>query len=772
MGLKQQLTILISFIALVIPILGRFYIQEMDQRLKHEQVISLSAMSRVMTTSLEANHAILEQLLQRQAPEQTKPLYAHALKNSPILDGYTLDWEEQNIPWQSLSINSVSSLNRNDIFHTEVATGVKDQHIYLVLRAKTTTDRFVTPTRPLANANHLRLYLLEGDLLEGDLAGDQNRAETQASKAIVIYASGPGAIQASPIDHTSEERLSGLKGVWLEDHQGLIIELRFPLEWASRALGLSFHSPPSTPSTPITSSDSGYTARNFSRPVISQETPFPVPQPIPPLISRVKVVEKALQVYQRAGVKLQITSNHGETLASAGQLIDHNSDLHQQHGFRPALYRWALGGKTLPILPNTALHWSRDNRLDTPVVMQPAPGWYQWANSTVLRVKHAIHAPDEASPILAWLVIDQAVDALEVSTHSALSRLIVYSLIIIAFTLGVMMLYASWLSYRIRHLNRATQQSLEADGKITSQAIEDYFPKDTQQDEIGELSRNYRALLMQVKSYNRYLKTLASKLSHELRTPLAVVRSSLDNLEYMQQSRTRDNSAEETYIQRAKDGGARLSSILNALSSASHLEQAITTAERADLRLDTLLETLSTAYQSIHTQHHLHFFQKNASGQPIYVHGSEELLVQMLDKLVDNAADFCPAGGSIILQVDTEIPQKSKSSGAAASLHTPSSVHQLCISLYNDGPPLPPGFDGQLFDSLVSVRNPSSSDNHHLGLGLYIARLIVEFHKGTIQAKNTRRPNPHHKPAQIAHTSAQGVRFDIFLPFFTQQHTD
>ena len=52
----------------------------------------------------------------------------------------------------------------------------------------------------------------------------------------------------------------------------------------------------------------------------------------------------------------------------------------------------------------------------------------------------------------------------------------------------------------------------------------------------------------------------------------------------------------------------------------------------------------------------------------------------------------------------------------------------------NEGAPLPAGMHERLFDSMVSIRGEQKSDEPHLGLGLYIVRLIAEFHRGRVRA--------------------------------------
>jgi two-component system, OmpR family, sensor histidine kinase ChvG len=96
--------------------------------------------------------------------------------------------------------------------------------------------------------------------------------------------------------------------------------------------------------------------------------------------------------------------------------------------------------------------------------------------------------------------------------------------------------------------------------------------------------------------------------------------------------------------------------------------------------------------------------------------GAPDLILQMLDKLVDNAVDFSPDGAtiSVVLRVDPT---------------------QAEISVANPGPPLPAEASTRLFESLWQSR-VESDKRPHFGLGLYIVRLIAEFHGGSAQAAN------------------------------------
>ena len=204
------------------------------------------------------------------------------------------------------------------------------------------------------------------------------------------------------------------------------------------------------------------------------------------------------------------------------------------------------------------------------------------------------------------------------------------------------------------------------------------------------------------------MRSLASKLSHELRTPLAIVTSSLENLEHEPL-----NEASADYAARARDGADRLRRILTAMSEASRVEELMEHAEPESFDLRAVVESTVAAYRDVYKDR-MFAFSADADAAP--ASGSPELLIQMLDKLVDNAVDFSADGDEISISLDAADDE-----------------FQLAIT--NPGPPLPERMRYQVFDSMVSMR--PGEDNEHLGLGLYVARLIAEGHGGRIDAENT-----------------------------------
>ena len=249
-------------------------------------------------------------------------------------------------------------------------------------------------------------------------------------------------------------------------------------------------------------------------------------------------------------------------------------------------------------------------------------------------------------------------------------------------------------------------------------------------DEIGDLSRSFSTAVSRLSQYNHYLENMSSRLSHELRTPIAVVRTSLENLSMQQQLPDQTNA----YIDRAQQGLNRLNLILTNMSEATRLEEMLKNTEKVKFNFYDVLNGCIQGYRQIYQDHN---FEIIAEKEVAFIDGSPEHIAQLLDKVVCNAIEF------------------SQDKRIILSLEQSAGFLQLHIS--NNGQYLPKQMTERLFDSMISIR-----ENHidnikdkrpHLGLGLYIARLICEFHQGKIQASN------HHNP--------QGVTISVKFPLIT-----
>ena len=318
--------------------------------------------------------------------------------------------------------------------------------------------------------------------------------------------------------------------------------------------------------------------------------------------------------------------------------------------------------------------------------------------AVVVSAAHPIWVGDE---VHGAVVVEETANRIASLRNQALERLLLVTLAAFVLVAAVLLWFATRISNRIRRLSDEAEAAIDAHGRVTR-----LVTASEAADEIGDLSRSFTTVLGRLARYNDYLVALASRLSHELRTPVAVVRSSLENLHA---ARTPDET--RTYVARAEEGLGRLSTILSRMTEASQLEQSLSAAERERFDAVAVLRGCVEGYRLAYAPRK---FELDVPAGQFLASGSADLLAQMLDKLVENAVDFAVAGTSIRVFL-----------GADGRLR-----------VENQGPPLPDAIRDSLFDSMVSLRNERTGAAPHLGLGLYIARLIAEFHGGALRAEN------------------------------------
>ena len=189
------------------------------------------------------------------------------------------------------------------------------------------------------------------------------------------------------------------------------------------------------------------------------------------------------------------------------------------------------------------------------------------------------------------LILEQGSDSILILTNEPLLRMISATLLATSLFVVGLISYATLLSFRIRRLARAADSALGPKGQIHTS-----LPGRGAKDEIGDLARSFTRLLGRLSEYTEYLSTLKGKLAHELRTPLAVVATSLDNLE-----REPHGSHLSPYLERLREGSGRLDAILNAMSEATALEEAISNTELEVFDLHRVLESCTEAYRDVYS---------------------------------------------------------------------------------------------------------------------------------------------------------------------------
>jgi len=323
------------------------------------------------------------------------------------------------------------------------------------------------------------------------------------------------------------------------------------------------------------------------------------------------------------------------------------------------------------------------------------------ARAVVVSATHPIWVGFE---VRGAVLVEETTNALLADRNRAFERLFNLVLAVLLVGWATVFIFATRLSGRIRRLRDEAERAIDAHGRVTGKVT-----ATTARDEVGDLSRSFASALDRLGEYAAYQEAMGSRLSHELRTPIAVVRTSLENL-----ALAPIGAESRVYIERALEGISRLSSLLSAMSEATRLEQMMRDAERERFDLGRVVAGCVEGYRSIYAGRR---FDLRLPDEPVTILGVPDLVAQMLDKLVANAVDFGRPEAPITIRL---------ARGDFAST----------LTVANEGPSLPEEMRGRLFESMVSVRPNRAGGAPHLGLGLYIVRLIAEFHGGKAAAAN------------------------------------
>lgn len=682
MTLKRQLFIA-SLLMLLIPWAGLQFVLELDQALRQQALQQLQDQAE----RLAQTAGDLSLGLPAVAP-QVPAIYVEHLNSPRNLDGYSDDWpgydeEEQRQLWQFAGPSDPSSGNAGEpTIRWQAATD--RHHLYLLIRINNRHPAFFNPGKPETAHDQLRLWL--------EPPGDSLDADGYAASWL-MRTPAPGKLYATKgVEQTSDYRVSGY---WRTAGNGWQLELELPKPPPGSRLGFAVQRQDGTALTQLSTSTN----------------------PLPVLVERKPELERHLLPGMGRG-------QHARLLEPAGWVIAQQSTPSQQSqpefdALSPLQVIEHISLNALRALvqlyqPKPVAITTQTNQLNMNTL--PDHGLIQHDDSSVWLMT--------TQPVFGGrtLVLEQSLDQLITLSGSTLGSVIARStLIIVALTL-VLLGYASWLSWRIARLQRAVSASIDPDGRII-----DTLPGSNARDELGQLQNHFAQMADRLHGYNRYLESFSQRLSHELKTPVAVVRSSLENLA---DSETEEERAQ--YISRAATATERLRKILNGMSEAARLEQSFDHEDKEVFDLASVIKQATAAYGSVEStlgQHHVFQYVGPASG--INVTGSPELMVQLLDKLIDNARDFTPNEGQIVTRIEQ-------------------TEGQVCLAIFNEGSALPDNPDTSIFSPFVSVRE--GREGGHLGQGLLIVQLIADFHGGRIEGANE------------AYNGMNGVCFRMTMP--------
>jgi len=704
-GLRKKVLTLSSLL-LLLPWFAYQFVIEMENFLRLGQEQTLLGNTSAVATALHEKPSLFNEHANF-LPEIQKghDLYVYDLKDAITIDGKKQDWAAI----ESFKNIYTSSTLQSDNAPTQLnlLLGKQNNYLYAYLQ--------------VFNQSLLKQPIDSVDIDMGEHLSIAMQSPQGKFNRYIISAQRQGWFNAYQYPQHSLHakdltRIKNIQGYLKSTTYGYDIELRIPLSLLGDKLGFKINT---------FSNNNGAHIEE-----VIETSNLLDSQQLGSVLIPSPEVEKMLLTMSHTRSTLWVVDRHQRVIAKAG-------DIHQATG------AWSTD---LTLQKQSGWLTSIENALVSPIydwfLQQPNNDFNdQKANPTQLNFD-LIEQALKGEPISEWrLSADKKVNILSVAQpifsngkvigvvlaeetsngilnlrNQAFQKMFNVLLIIILIVGLLLFLFLSQIVKRIRNLRDQSENMLDKNGRLTGN-----FHASNHNDEIGDLSRSMENMGKRLSEYNHYIEQLASRLSHELRTPVAVVRSSLDNLAAMSVE-----PSQQKYIERSQQGIQRLNKILTSMSEASRIEKNLQQGEKHPISLSELLSNCMHSYTMIYPNS---LFNCEIENNELLVIADPDFLVQVFDKLINNAVEFSNEQQKITVKLYKDNSRESDRENTKEN-------NTAKLSIENSGPLLNIKNSQDLFQSMISIRPVGQQHEAHLGLGLYIAKMICDYHDASLTINN------------------------------------
>lgn len=246
-------------------------------------------------------------------------------------------------------------------------------------------------------------------------------------------------------------------------------------------------------------------------------------------------------------------------------------------------------------------------------------------------------------------------------------------------------------------------------------------------DEIGLLARSLSDMTNALRVRIDATEAFAADVTHELKNPLASLSSAVETL-----GQVKDAKLRKQLLAVIHSDVRRLDRLVTEIAEASRLDAHLSKAKFESIDLGRLIQDMLKQREKSSTPYPVPVaFARPRSGAAV-VRGVEAQLARVMSNLIDNAVSFSPSGGLVQVRANRD-------------------GDNVMISIEDEGPGVPPELREDIFRRFHSVRPGEEEFGKHSGLGLAIARAIVDGHDGTITASERLDGKP-------------GARFVVLIP--------
>lgn len=231
-------------------------------------------------------------------------------------------------------------------------------------------------------------------------------------------------------------------------------------------------------------------------------------------------------------------------------------------------------------------------------------------------------------------------------------------------------------------------------------------------DEIGQLARALSDMTNTLRQRIDATEAFAADVSHEIKNPLASLRSALEGLQ-----RIEDPQLRQQLLDIACSDVLRIDRLISDISEASRVDAQLTRTRFIPIDIGEMMAGLLSHREERQMNKGCAIAYARPRKNVAMVFGEHNRLMQVIQNLLDNAVSFSPPNGLIEILVTRD-------------------EQQIVIKVIDEGPGIAEREKDDIFRRFYSGRQEEADFGKHSGLGLAIARSIIEAHQGSIVAGN------------------------------------
>ena len=238
----------------------------------------------------------------------------------------------------------------------------------------------------------------------------------------------------------------------------------------------------------------------------------------------------------------------------------------------------------------------------------------------------------------------------------------------------------------------------------------------TRAQELGDIAAERAALERERQEIEELRRGLLSTVSHELRTPLTLIRTSIGLLLDGDAGPHMDDAMRERLLGNVKHSADRMHRLVTDMLDLARLQSGFAELQVRWLDLEQLVRETAAFMAPLYAARgqELHV---ETEGTEMRIMGDANRLEQVLVNLLSNASKFSPAQSTVILRVT-------------------GGTTEVTVCVADRGPGIPPEAQRHLFERYFIDRSRSRAGQAGAGLGLPIAKGIVDAHEGRLWAES------------------------------------